>query len=53
MKHIKLKDYRYQINGINSNRPLNQCLEAVIIGLSLPLILSLIFRIINYLITGS
>lgn len=53
MKNVKLKDYQYQIKGTNSNKCLNQCLEAIILGLMFPLILATVIRLIDFLITGS
>jgi len=53
LRKMKMKDMPYYIKGTDSNRPINQCMEAVIIGLSFPLLLAIIVRIANYLITGS
>jgi len=30
--NTKLKDYRYQIAGTDSNRPLYECLQAIALG---------------------
>jgi len=30
--NTKLKDYRYQIAGTDSNRPLYECLQAIAVG---------------------
>ena len=53
MKNVKLKDYQYQIKGIDSSKPLNQCLEAIGIGLAFPLVVAIVVRFVNYIITGS
>ena len=42
MNKIKLRDLQYQIKGNDSIKPLADCLQAIAIGLTLPLIISLI-----------
>jgi len=32
MKNVKLKDYKYQIQGIQSDKPLFECLQAITLG---------------------
>ena len=39
---MKLKDYRYQIKGVDTPRPALECLQAIAIGLSLPIVISAI-----------
>ena len=49
----KLKDLKWEIPGSNSNRPLVQCLEAVGIGFLFPLVVAIIVRVVDYLISGT
>lgn len=52
LSKMKLNDIRYFARGIDSDKPAMQCLQAIILGLIFPLLLSIIIRVINYLITG-
>ena len=44
---MKLKDYQYQIKGVNSNRPALECLQAISIGLALPVVIAIVIRLIS------
>jgi len=48
---MKLKDNI--IRSYNSPKPALECLQAITIGLAFPLILAIIIRFVDYLITGS
>jgi len=39
MKDTKLKDYKYMIAGTDSPKPLNDCLDAIFMGLYIAQIL--------------
>lgn len=52
LRKMKLKDTRYYIKGIDSDKPLYQCLQAIVLGMAFPLALAIVIRIVDYLITG-
>jgi len=52
LRNTKMKDMRYFIKGIDSDKPAMQCLQAIILGFIFPLVLAIIIRIVDYLITG-
>ena len=41
---MKLKDMKYEIKGVDSNKPLFECLSAIIIGMVIPIIIAVIIR---------
>jgi len=53
LRKMKLKDYRYHIKGTDTDKPFKQCMEAILIGFIMPLVLAIVIRTFNYLITGS
>lgn len=53
LSKMKLNDMRYFARGTDSERPANQCLQAIVIGFFFPLVLAIIIRVVDYIITGS
>jgi hypothetical protein len=53
LRKMKIKDYRYHIKGVDSDRPAKECMTAIVIGFYLAIGLLLLVRLIDYLITGS
>jgi len=49
MKNVKLKDLKYQIQGIQSDKPLFECLQAITLGF----ILFVLFMIVVTLALNS
>jgi len=52
LRNTKMKDMRYFIKGIDSDKPALQCLSAILLGFIFPLVLAIIIRLVDYLITG-
>ena len=48
---MKLKDHI--IRSKESSKPALECLQAIALGLALPLIIAVVIRIVNLIITGS
>ena len=46
---MKLKDYKYQINGVDTHKPALDCLLAIASGITIPLIISLIIVWADYI----
>jgi len=53
LRKMKLKDMRYHIKGIDSERPVNECIQAIAAGYYIAIALLLTIRLIDYIITGS
>ena len=39
---MKLKEYKYQINGIDTPKPALECLMAIASGITIPILISLV-----------
>jgi hypothetical protein len=48
MKDVKLKDYKYHIAGVDSDKPLIQCLQAITLGFILFTLVMIVFTLALY-----
>jgi len=52
LSKLNLNEMRYFPRGVDSKTPALQCLSAILLGFIFPLVLAIIIRIVDYLITG-
>ena len=48
MRNVKLKDYKYHIAGVDSDKPLSQCLQAITLGFILFTLVMIVFTLALY-----